>query len=456
VTVPARAHDGRVCVLGAGLAGLSAARDLANAGRRVTVLEAAPTIGGLAESIEVGGTPIERFYHFLCTGDHDLLDLCDELGIGGSVHWAPGGTAFFFDGELYGFSGPFDLLRFSPVPFTQRVRFGLNVIRSRYRRSWRELDRVPARDWLIRQIGRRAYDVIWHPLLQIKFGDAHDRVSAAWIWHRIHRVARSRRSLLSGDVLGALDYGSARVVDALTRSLETHPQAELRLASPVERIEVRGGHVVGVRVAGLAEPLPCDAVLSTGALPRLLEIAPDLDPGERSRFAAIDYLGVVCTLLQLKRPLTGTFWININDDRIPFNGVIEYTALNPHPRFDGATMLYVPHYLPVDHPRFGYDDDRLRQEAVAGLRLLQPEFDESWIEDLHVSRARHAQAVCPVGFADMVPDHRTSVAGLYLTDSTQFYPEDRTLSAAVRLGRTVAGMIDRDLADRGIAPRPSS
>ena len=445
-----------VCVLGAGLAGLSAARDLALAGRRVIVLESAGSTGGLAESLEVGGTPIERFYHFLCTGDHDLLDLCAELGISDAVRWGRGGTAFYFDGRLYGFSGPADLLRFDPVPLTQRLRFGLNVIRSRYRRSWRSLDRVPAREWLIRQIGRRAYDVIWHPLLQIKFGDAHERVSAAWIWHRIHRVARSRRSLLSGEVLGALDYGSARVVDALARFVDGHPRAELRLSSPVERVLVDDGRVVGVRVRGLPDTVPCDAVLSTGALPRLLDVAPDLDAAERTRFAAVDYLGVVCVLFRLSRRLTGTFWINVNDARIPFNGVIEYTALNPHPRFEGSTMLYVPHYLPVNHPRFGYDDDRLRAESVAGLKLLQPAFDESWIEEMHVSKARHAQAVCTVGFADLVPDHRTSIPGLYLTDSTQFYPEDRTLSAAVRLGRTVAGMIDGDLADRGIPPLPTS
>jgi protoporphyrinogen oxidase len=445
-----------VCVLGAGLAGLAAARDLALAGRNPIVLEASRSTGGLAESLDVGGTPIERFYHFLCTGDHDLLELCDELGIADTVRWGRGGTAFYFDGRLYGFSGPSDLLRFAPVPMGQRLRFGLNVIRSRYRRSWRSLDRVPAREWLIRQIGRQAYDVIWHPLLQIKFGDAHDRVSAAWIWHRIHRVARSRRSLLSGEVLGALDHGSARVVDALARVLEGHPRAEVRVASPVERVEVEHGRVVGVRVRGHAEPVACDAVLSTGALPRLLDVAPDLSSEERARFATVDYLGVVCILFRLRRPLTGTFWININDRRIPFNGVIEYTALNPHPRFGGSTMLYVPHYLPVDHPRFGYDDDRLRAESIAGLKLLQPAFDESWVEEMHVSKARHAQAVCTVGFSDLVPDHRTSVEGLYLTDSTQFYPEDRTLSAAVRLGRTVAGMIDADLAVRGIPPLPTS
>ncbi len=45
-----------VAVIGAGLAGLAAARDLARAGYRVTVCEAAPDFGGLAGSFEIEGT----------------------------------------------------------------------------------------------------------------------------------------------------------------------------------------------------------------------------------------------------------------------------------------------------------------------------------------------------------------------------------------------------------------
>ena len=46
-------------VLGGGMAGLGAAERLHDAGKRVVVVEAAPTVGGLARSITVGGEPIE-------------------------------------------------------------------------------------------------------------------------------------------------------------------------------------------------------------------------------------------------------------------------------------------------------------------------------------------------------------------------------------------------------------
>ena len=72
------------------------------------------------------------------------------------------------------------------------------------------------------------------------------------------------------------------------------------------------------------------------------------------------------------------------------------------------------------------------------LKLVNPAFDESWIKERFITRAPYAQAVCSTRFADLIPPHRTPLRGLYVTDSTQFYPEDRTLSAAIEQGRIAA------------------
>jgi protoporphyrinogen oxidase len=432
----------RVCILGAGLAGLSAAYELGRRGYEVLLFESAPEVGGLAGSIMVDGTPIESFYHFICRSDADLIDLARDLGIDHKLSWRSSRTAFLYEGELYGFGTPLDLLRFRPVPPLERLRFGLNIIRSRYRRSWRQLDGLSASSWLRREIGDRAYEVIWDPLLRIKFGDAHELISAAWIWHRINRIATSRRSFLGREELGYLELGSSTVIDALLDRLGSMPKLSLRTSTAIERIHIDDGKVIGVSLRGEGEMIPCSFVVSTIALSRLPEIAPELNADYRRQLESIDYLAVVCCLFILRRRLTDAFWININDRRIPFNGVIEYSNLNPVPGLGGRAVAYIPHYLPSSHPRFGFDDESLRAESVAGLQLVVPGFEESWIDRFFVSRATHAQAICTVGFADSVPDHATPVRGLFVTDSAQFYPEDRTISAAIRLGRKVVEMID--------------
>ena len=78
------------------------------------------------------------------------------------------------------------------------------------------------------------------------------------------------------------------------------------------------------------------------------------------------------------------------------------------------------------------------------LALLNPEFSPYWVKEWHVFRAPYAQALFMTNFVDVMPAHRTPVRGLYVTDSTQFYPEDRTISSAIEQGRKVAGMIIDD------------
>lgn len=429
-------------VIGGGLAGLAAAYDLARAGEPVTILETAPRFGGLASTIPIEGIHIERFYHFICRADHDLMQLIDELELQEHLHWSPSKTQFFYNGRMYQFSRPYHLLTFKPVPFIQRIRFGLHVLASRFRKNWADLDHVAARSWLIEKVGKEAYYVIWHPLLGVKFGDYHDKISAAWIWHRINRVATSRKGLVGQDYLGYLDAGTDTVTNALVTFLEKQPHVTLRAETSAEEIVVENGQVKGVRLKN-SEFLPAEHVVSTAALPILSQITPQLDPIFKQKIDKVEYIGVVCMLLHLDRPMSDAFWTNINDTEISFNGFIEYSQLNQQVREKGVHILYIPYYLRPDDPRYSFTDDYLYHEYSAMLKMINPEFDDSWVKSYQVFRARYAQAICHIGFAELVPEFETPTKGLYVTDSTQFYPEDRTISAAIRVGRTVAKLINQ-------------
>jgi protoporphyrinogen oxidase len=434
----------RVVVIGAGLSGLAASYDLVRAGCQVTLLEAASDFGGLASSFQVEGAAVERFYHFICRSDAHLMRLVGQLGLGSRLHWGSMRTAFFVNNKHYPFGTPVDLLRFSAVPWVQRLRFGLHIMRSRYRSQWRRLDQMPGKPWLIECIGEEAYEVIWHPLLKVKFGDYHDKVSAAWIWHRIWRVATSRRSLFERESFGCLDHGTATLVDPLVAWLKAQPNAELLTDARVEPLIVRDGAVTEVRAGGRI--IPCEAVISTVALPALDRLIPGREEGYFRSIRRIEYIGVVCMLLSLRHRFSQNFWTNINDPRISFNGIIEQTALNRNLRDRGLHLLYVPFYLPTTEPRYSAKDQDLFDEYTGMLRLINPAFRRDWVKEWHVFRSPYAQPIFTTNFADLMPSHRTPIRGFYVTDSTQFYPEDRTISAAIEQGRKAAAMIllDRD------------
>jgi len=345
---PAGLASKHVVVIGAGLAGLAAAYDLVRAGCRVTILEGAPHFGGLASSFRLEGVPVERFYHFICRTDRHLIELVHELGLEARLQWRPASTAFYYQGRYFPFATPLDLLRFSAVPWPQRIRFGLHVAHSRHRSHWRELDRIPAKQWLIRSVGREAYEVIWHPLLKVKFGDDHDRISAAWVWHRIWRVAQSRRHLWERETFGYLEHGSATLVEALVEWLRVRPGVRLVADARVEPLRVRNDRVAEVQTT--TERFECDAVVSTVALPVLDRLVPGRTDPFFEKIRQVRYIGVVCMLLSLHRPFGPHFWTNINDSRISFNGVIEQSNLNDNLSASGLHVLYVPFYLPTFEP----------------------------------------------------------------------------------------------------------
>ena len=402
-----------------------------------TIAEQAPVLGGLAGSFDFDGLQVEKYYHFICRDDDDLIDMIDRLGLSQELEWRSGRMRFFYDGKLYPFGTPWDLLRFRPLRFRDRLRFGINVALSRSVKSWQPYESMTAHDWLVRQIGEDVYRVIWEPLLRIKFGPYYDRVSASWIWHRIHRVARSRRHLLAREELGFLKSGTDALLGALIVELRRR-KVGLRPSVIVDAITVRDGAVTGLTVNGQHQPY--DAILSTAPLPILLRL---LGPAAAvlASVADIEYITVVCLILKLRKPVTDGFWINVHDHRIPFNGFIEYTNLNPRTDAAQPHLLYVPFYLPPGDARFAQPDHELFADCLAGLQVVQPSLQADDVIGYRVFRDRYAQAICTTNFAQRIPPVRSPIKGLFLTDSTQLYPSDRTISGMFGQAKKVAGMI---------------
>jgi monoamine oxidase len=80
-----------VIVIGAGLAGLSAARTLVEAGKSVVVLEARDRVGGRTEGGELEGAPVELGGTWLGEGHTEMYDLVETLGLATFPTWNDAG-----------------------------------------------------------------------------------------------------------------------------------------------------------------------------------------------------------------------------------------------------------------------------------------------------------------------------------------------------------------------------
>ena len=435
----------KVGIIGAGATGLTAAYELGKRGHTVAVYERAPFLGGQASTFDVGGARLERGYHHLFTGDTDILDLNEELGLGPRMRWVPSRVGTLYEDRIYDFVTPMDLLRFTPLGLLDRVRLGLVTLMVRRMKDWRGLEGVTAAKWLRKWAGASVYRVFWEPMLRGKFGEEfYDQVGMAWVWGKINTRFASRKGL-GREVLGYPVGSFGEIFDALADRIREQG-SEVVIGAEVGNIG-RDGGAPALEVTlpgGETELQRFDAVIATTQSHMFLRLAPSLPEAYRAKLAATEYLAAVLVILVLDRPLSHIYWLNVADRSIPFVGVIEQTNLIGPEHYGGHHVVYLSNYLAREHRLYGLDHDQLLDEYLPHLRKINPEFDRSWVLKSYYHRVPAAQPIIGVDYSERLPAHRTPLDGVYLANTTQVYPQDRGTNYSVRMGRHVARMVIED------------
>jgi len=427
----------KVAVIGAGVMGLACAYENLKQGHEVDLYEADDRVGGMAAHFDFDGLSIERYYHFICKPDEFLFELLKDLDIHHLLQWRDTYMGYYYDGELHDWGNPFALLKFPGLSLGAKLRYGIHMFTSTKLRKWQHLDKQEASVWIRRWVGDNAYDILWKRLFELKFFKYSDNLSAAWIWARIRRVGQSRKSMLQ-EQMGYLEGGS----DALLQVFENRIKelgGKIYLETPVEKVNIENNKATSITLKqGIKE---YDAVFSTVPLPYVSGMIPDMPKNYLDAYNSIDNMGVVCVLFKLKRPLTRNFWLNISDERFEIPGLIEYSNLRNLP----DNIVYVPYYMPRDLPKYQNDNDYFIKEATEYIKLIDPELKDEDIQSVHASRYGYAQPICPPGFKDCLPPVKTSVEGLFVADTSYYYPEDRSISESVNVGNQMAKLYQQGL-----------
>jgi protoporphyrinogen oxidase len=420
----------RIAVLGAGPMGLAVAYQLALDGHQPVVFEADDRVGGMTATMDFGGLDIERYYHFHCTSDTAFLQMLDELGLADRMRWVATKMGYWYQGKLQPWGTPTALLSFKGLSLVARIRQGLHAFLCIRRNDWKPLDHLEATGWLRRGVGHEAYEVLWRKLFELKFYEYTEQLSAAWIWSRIRRIGRSRYSIWK-EKLGYLDGGSNVLLQGMKKAIESRG-GEIRLSTPVQKVVIEAGHVRGVQLAGGVETF--DKVISTVPLPYVPRLMPDLPRDILDRFQALKNIAVVCVIAKLRKPVTDKFWLNTNDPDMDIPGVVEYTNLRPLKEH----IVYVPFYMPGEHPKFGDDNQVFLDKVRRYLKRINPSLSDADFIEMRASRYRHAQPICDPGYLDRLPPAKLPVEGLWVADTSYYYPEDRGISESIGYGRDMA------------------
>ncbi len=357
-----------VAVLGAGLAGLTAADALRRQGVPAIVFEAGRSVGGMAASFtDADGFSYDYGAHFISNRLAEALgarDICRTVR-----HY---GEAVVVDGRSR--SHPFGLLA-EPRFLASALAGKLAGLRTDRPRS--------AEAWFARAFGTSLAEAVAIPLVEAWSGAKARDLSPAVGEKFGNSIAKSLYLTAAAKVTGrAVCNGYTRAMPEGAGVYHVYPEGGLanllgptlarlgdavRLRSPVERIVVREGRVVAVRVAG--EEIAVSAAVSTApvnVLPRLVEGTDALEPMARFRYRPM----IFANLRFSGRGILPDTLCWVPDRRYPFFRVAEAPISMPWLAPAGKTLLTFDIGCEVGDAHWRMSDEDIAELCLDGLCAL--------------------------------------------------------------------------------------
>jgi len=426
----------KAIVVGGGLAGITAALDLADARAEVTLLEVRPRLGGAAYSFERGNLEVDNGQHVFLRCCTDYRALLARLGVEGDTVLqerlsipvlAPDGTRATL--KRGGMPAPLHLMgSLAGYPFlsaTERLKTArVAVAMSRLDRDDPALDEINFGDWL-RERGESAaaVEALWNllalPTLNLHANDASLALAAT-----VFQIG-----LLESNDGG--DVGYARV--PLSR-LHSDPAERTLRAAGVEvrtRTRARGIAANESRVTVESDAGPLEADLVVVAVPHVR--APGLlPPGTLEQ--PVEQLG--------SSPIVN---LHVIYDRqvtdLPFAAGVRTPVQWLFDRSESSGLQNGQHLaisLSGADSEMDKTNGELREKYLPALADLLPAARNARVEDFFVVRENTATFRSVPGVGKLRPGPRTRVKGIFLAGAWTDTGWPATMEGAVRSGHAAA------------------
>jgi len=403
-------------IIGGGMLGMTLALRLSQKGFKVTIYESAEKVGGLTSSWKMDGVIWDRFYHVILMSDLNTRKILKEIGLENDLRWVETKTGFYSDGKLYSMSNLIEFFKFPPINLIDKFRLGLTIFAASKIKNWQRLENIPVADWLTKWSGKRVFEKIWLPLLKAKLGDNYRNTSAAFIWSTIQRMYAARKSGLKKEMFGYVTGGYEKINICFAEHLVASG-INIQYNSKVKSIKKTSYGKMEVTTENSTQIF--DEVISTLSSRESVKIAEGLTDAEIKQHNAIQYLGVICPSILLKKSISPYYVTNITENWTPFTGIIEMTALIDKEEIKGNHLVYLPKYVNPDDELFEKDDDQLRNLFLGSLYKMYPNLSEGDLNFWGVSKARIVFALPTINYSKKVPGITTSLGNYYIINSAQ-------------------------------------
>lgn len=391
----------------------------------------------MAKCIKYNNTKIEKHYRHIFRSDKYVMELLGEFNLTDKMQWNETKMAYYSKGKgLYEFGTPISLLKYKPLTFIEKIKFGISIIKIKLIKNYKKLEKITAEEWIKKNCGEAVYEKIWEPLLITKFGNQKNEVSMAWLWGKIN--LRSSSSTANGEKLGYLD-GSFEV---LTKKIETflvENNCKFKMHTNVTQVLKEGEKYI-VKTDSNEEKY--DFVISTVSYDISRKILKEVLTDEESRkMKALKYTSAKTLLMYFKKQLTPFYWINIGDTQIPFGGIIEHTNMINSEKYNGTHIIYISNYMDKSDKLYQLDAEQLFDVYYKDLKKMNNHLEKEDILQVQCFEEEYAQPIITTNYSNKVLDVQLEEKGIYMANMAQIYPEDRGINYAIKMGYEVAQKI---------------
>jgi protoporphyrinogen oxidase len=417
-----------VVILGAGLAGLTAATFLQRQGVPVRVFEASPHLAGLARSFhDADGFTYDFGAHFITNR------LAEAVGIGAQCRDVPCyGESVWLGGRAYGY--PFGLMR--------KFRLLRSGAAAQLRALFRRPTVTSAADWFRSKYGRALADEVAIPLTEAWSGAPAEELAssvgdsipgsilrtlylkyAGRLLRRTVAIGYSREMPENPHVWHVYPEGG---LSTLCQHLAEEVKENIATQSPVEAILTENGRVTSVVVKGREQP--ASAVVSTAPWHVLARLVRGTDAlGYLARFR---YRPMIFVNLRLKgRRLLPDVVTWTPEKTYPFFRLTETAWSMPWLAPEGHTLITADIGCEVNDAMWKTPDDKLGELCLDGLARLIPSIRHRYMG----CRVLRTPLAYPIFLREYEQDrlrfHQSSgIAGLYSVgrngEFSHFFMED--------------------------------
>ena len=453
--MPEPRPDTQVIIIGGGLAGLSTALRLCDAGIRPLVLEAEAQVGGRARTLQVGGEPVDRGFQSLFTAYPATSRMLEDIGIGKRDLVAFDRGAVVHDGTRWSRMGT------SPRGTLGFEWFGASDV-ARLARLGAEVAGAPTQallagaereeetgDYLVRiGFSDRAIEGFFRPLFGVITADRGLRSDAGYFRFLMKMLLRGR-AVIPVEGHGMIAAWTAARVDQLGGEVRCGARVAEVVTDPDDR-----GRAVGVRVDG--EVIPAECVVVATEAPAARALLADLDR-QGARALDLQPRGVTTLVYSLAQSFHSGKTIVLNgapgagpgDDgrRAGAGGGVridlvcqESNLLRPG-MGEGARLLATSVHGDAPAP----DADALAAEMERLAGMWNPGYPWGRVATLEdVVEHPWAQFAVPPGVRDDLPDAATGLENVFLAGDVTMHPSvEGAVASGERAAQVVNGYVRR-------------